>query len=56
MIYRTWLINFGYSTYEGPLLSAAKTAAEKNGFEAVIFADQQSIASWSPVSGWKNLT
>jgi hypothetical protein len=56
MIYCTRLTNFGHSTYEGLHLCAAREAAEKHGFEAVIFADQQPIASWSPISGWRNLT
>lgn len=53
MIYNTYLTNFGYSVYEGPVLSLAKAAAVKAGFECVIYKDGEPILTYSPIQGWR---
>lgn len=53
-IYQTSLINFGYDVYTGSSLEEAKAAAIKAGFESVILLDGALVASFSPISGWKN--
>jgi hypothetical protein len=53
--YKTYLVNFGYSLYEGDSLAAARAAAVRSGFESVISVDEQPILSYSPLSGWRGL-
>lgn len=53
--YRTYLVNFGFSKYQGPHLDVAKAAAVKSGFESVIYADEQPILTWSPIGGWRGM-
>lgn len=53
-IYQTSLVNFGYDVYTGSSLEEAKAAAIKAGFESVILLDGALVASFSPISGWKN--
>jgi hypothetical protein len=55
MIYRTYLINFGYSCYMGSNLDQARSAAVAAGFECVIYCDDQPILSYAPLSGWRGL-
>lgn len=53
-IYQTSLVNFGYDVYTGNSLEEAKAAAIKAGFESVILLDGATVATYSPISGWKN--
>lgn len=55
MTYRTVLVNFGYEKYQGPSLAEAKAAAVRAGFEAVIYAENQPIISYSPIGGWRGM-
>ena len=54
-MYKTYLVNFGFSKYEGPCLQAARAAAEAAGFESVISLHQEPILAWSPIGGWKKI-
>ena len=54
-MYRTFLVNFGYTKYEGPSLAEARSAAVHTGFECVIYTGEQPILSWSPLGGWREL-
>ena len=53
MTYRTFLVNFGYSKYEGASLAEAKAEALRAGFESVIYQGSHPILSYSPISGWR---
>ena len=51
---KTFLTNFGYIIYEGNELLKAKSAAEKAGFEAVIYNSlDNTTMTYSPISGWR---
>ena len=50
---RTYLNNFGYSVYEGPILYDAMEAAEKAGFESTVYNEfDETVMTYSPVGGW----
>ena len=52
-IYQATLINFGNDVYVGDSLHDAMKAVKKACFEAVILLDGVTVASFSPISGWK---
>ena len=52
-IYQATLINFGNDVYLGDSLHDAMEAVKKAGFEAVVLLDGATVASFSPISGWK---
>ena len=52
-IYQATLINFGNGVYTGNSLHDAMEAVKKAYFEAVILLDGATVASFSPISGWK---
>ena len=52
-IYQATLVNFGRDIYLGKSLHDAMEAVKKAGFEAVVLLDGASVASFSPISGWK---
>ena len=57
MAYTVFLINFGYSIYEGNNLFEATEKAEKAGFEASLTMTKENGESamhfYSPISGWR---
>lgn len=52
-IYQATLINFGTDVYTGDSLHDAMEAVKKAGFEAVVLLDGATVASFSPIGGWK---
>lgn len=52
-IYQATLINFGNDVYIGDSLHDAMEAVKKAGFEAVVLLDGATVASFSPIGGWK---
>ena len=52
-IYQATLINFGNDVYIGDSLHDAMEAVKKACFEAVILLEGATVASFSPISGWK---
>lgn len=52
-IYQATLINFGRDVYTGDSLHDAMEAVKKAGFEAVVLLDGATVASFSPIGGWK---
>ena len=52
-IYQATLINFGNDVYTGDSLHDAMEAVKKAGFEAVVLLDGATVASFSPIGGWK---
>lgn len=52
-IYQATLINFGRDVYLGDSLHDAIEAVKKAGFEAVVLLDGATVASFSPIGGWK---
>lgn len=55
MVYTTYLLNFGFTKYEGPSLDEAKQVAVDTGFECVIYEDGKPILARSALGGWRNL-
>ena len=52
-IYQATLVNFGRDIYLGKSLHDAMEAVKKACFEAVVLLDGATVASFSPISGWK---
>lgn len=50
----TFLVNFGYTIYEGDSIYEAMAAAESSGFEATVQnLFDNTVLSYSPISGWR---
>lgn len=52
-IYQTVLINYGYDIYIGNIKNVAFNAAKGSGYECSILKDGALIATFSPISGFK---
>ncbi len=52
-IYQATLINFGNDVYTGDSLHDAMEAVKKAGFEGIVLLDGATVASFSPIGGWK---
>jgi len=48
----TFLVNFGYTIYEGSSLYDAMDKAEASGFEATVH-NGTDVLHYSPISGWR---
>lgn len=54
-IYEVMLTNFGgHAKYLGDSYEEARDCAIRCGFESSVLLDGSLIASYSPISGWKN--
>lgn len=52
-IYQAILTNFGTDLYSGDSLHDAMEAVKKAGFEGIVLLDGETVASFSPIGGWK---
>lgn len=52
-MFKVFLINFGYSIYEGEDLEEAQRIAIDSGFESVIYDEDEIIMTYSPINGLK---
>jgi hypothetical protein len=54
-MYKTILTNFNNVIYEGVDQMMAIAKAQLSGFEAVVYAPDGKVMSYSPISGWKGM-